>query len=53
MNKRNLKQFHGLAGYPMTRVKSLVMAQAWFVSAKCRHMICGRGLLRDARENLA
>lgn len=53
MNQRNLKQIHSLAGYPMTRVKSLVVAQAWFVSAKCRHTICGRGLLRDAREDLA
>ena len=53
MMKRNLNQIHSLAKYPMTRVKSLVMAQAWFLSTKCRHTICGRGLLRNAQEDLA
>jgi hypothetical protein len=49
MNKRNLNQIHSLAKYPMT----IVMAQAWFLSTKCRHTVRGRGLLRDAREDLA
>ena len=49
MKKRNLNQIHSLAKYPMT----LVMAQAWFLSTKCRHAVRGRGLLRDAREDLA
>jgi hypothetical protein len=53
MNKLNLNENRRLAKYPMTRVKSLVMAQAWFVSTKCRHAIGDCGLLRDAREDLA
>ncbi|MEI7751515.1 MAG: hypothetical protein WCJ71_05410 [Candidatus Omnitrophota bacterium] len=53
MKKLNLNQIHSLAKYPMTRANSLVMAQAWFLSTKGRHAVCGRGLLRDAREDLA
>ncbi|MFA5167039.1 MAG: hypothetical protein WC530_00755 [Candidatus Omnitrophota bacterium] len=49
MNKRNLNQIHSLAKYPMT----IVMAQAWSLSTKCRHAVRGCGLLRDAREDLA
>ena len=65
MKKRNLNQIHSLAKYPMT----IVMAQAWFLSTKCRlatageprpvvikagrHAVRGRGLLRDARGDLA
>ncbi len=48
MKKRNLIKNHGLK-YPMT----IVMAQAWFLSTKCRHTVRGRGLLRDVREDLA
>ena len=46
MNKRNLNQIHSLAKYPMT----IVMAQAWFLSTKCRHAVRGRGLLRGTLE---
>jgi len=49
MKKRSLNQIHSLAKYPMT----IVMAQAWFLSTKGRHAVCGRGLLRDAQEDLA
>ena len=61
MNMRNLNQIHSLAKYPMTRVKSLVMAQAWFLPTVCRlvaikasrHAVCGGGLLRTLEEDLA
>ena len=56
MNRRYLNQIQSLAKYPMTAV----MAQAWFLSTKCRlvikagrHAVRGCGLLRDAREELA
>jgi hypothetical protein len=49
MNMRNLNQIHSLAKYPMT----IVMAQAWFLSTKCRPAVRGRGLLRTLEEDLA
>ena len=49
MNMRNLNQIHSLAKYPMT----IVMAQVWFLSTKCRHAVRGRGLLRTLEEDLA
>ena len=49
MKKRNLNQIHSLAKYPMT----IVMAQAWFLSTKCRHAVRGCGLLRTLQEDLA
>ncbi len=49
MNTRNLNKIHRLAKYPMTAV----MAQAWFMSTKCRHAVRGRGLLRIAGEDQA
>ena len=48
MKKRNLNQIHSLAKYPMT----IVMAQAWILSTKCRHAVRGCGLLRTFREDL-
>lgn len=49
----NLKRVHSLEVYFMTReprltgrVISPVMAQAWFLSTKCRHADRGCGLLR-------
>ena len=53
MSKRNLNKIHSLAIYPMARVKSPVMAQAWFLSTKCRHAVRGCGLLRTLQEDLA
>ena len=51
---RNLKSIHCLAMYPVMagRVKSPVMAQAWFLST-CRHTVRGCGLLRTLQEDLA
>jgi len=49
MNTRNLIKNHSLVEYPMTAV----MAQAWFLSTKCRHAVRGRGLLRIAGEDRA
>lgn len=48
MKKHNLNKISKLALYPMT----VVMAQAWFLSTVCRHRTIGRGLLRDASEDL-
>ena len=49
MKIRNLNKIHSLVKYPMTAV----MAQAWFLSTKCRHTVRGRGLLRIAGEDRA
>jgi hypothetical protein len=49
MKKRNLNRSHSLAKYPMT----IVMAQVWFLSTKCRHAVRGRGLLSSLEEDLA
>ena len=57
MEMRSLNQKLSLAIYPMARVKSPVMAQAWFLSTKCRlviqagrHAVHGSGLLRTLQE---
>jgi len=53
MNNGHLKTIHSLTIYSMALAKSPVMAQAWFVSTKCRHAVRGGGLLRTLREDLA
>lgn len=49
----SLKRIHSLVAYSMVRVISPVMAQAWFLSTKCRHTVRGRGLLRMPEGTLA
>lgn len=42
---RNLNSSHSLAMYPVTRVKPLVIAQAWFLSTKHRQAKAGRHVI--------